>query len=116
MGTTFQQIAPDSNFTTRDRRRITLQYIKLCLVVRAPESDIENLLADAQISDGQTAQPEWQHGIDVQHPVRRIRLETEDRLQQREDRSGGPGLRHVGTEILDREVCRVPMKAGVELG
>jgi hypothetical protein len=36
--TTFQQIAPDNNFTTRDRHRIPLRYIKLCLLVRAPES------------------------------------------------------------------------------
>jgi hypothetical protein len=64
---TFQPIAPDNHFTARNRRRITLQYIKPCLLVRTPESDIENLLADAQISYGQTAQPGWQHGIDVKH-------------------------------------------------
>ena len=72
--------------------------------------------ATAKYSDGQTAQPGWQHGVDVKHPVRRIRLETQDRLQHGEDRSGGPSLRHVGTQILDWEVGRVPMKAGVELG
>ena len=43
------------------------------------------------------------------------RPEPEHRLQQREHRAGRPGLRHVGAEILHREIVVVALHAGVQL-
>ena len=59
------------------------------------------LLSETKVEHGQIGQPGRQRGIHIQLAARRVRHEAQHRLQQREDRAGGPGLGHVGAKILN---------------
>lgn len=52
---------------------------------QSPEADIESLVADMQVPERHITQPRRQDRVDVEHLVRRIRLEPENRVQQREN-------------------------------
>ena len=43
-------------------------------------------------------------------------LKPQHRLKQYERRPSRPSLRHVRTEILHRETCRIALQAGIEFG
>ena len=70
--------------------------------------------SDPEITDSEFRHPIGKGRINVQNLIRRVRLETEHRLQKREDRPGSPTLWHVGAKILDRKVRIVPLGAGIE--
>src|SRR5262249_11071752 len=99
-----------------DSARIAAQHLELCLAVAAPESDVEAVAADTEGEHRQAGQPMRQQRIDVKLPPRRVRLESQDRLQQCEDRACRPGLRYIGPEILDRKALFVTRDRRIELG
>jgi hypothetical protein len=43
-------------------------------------------------------------------------MQAQDRLQQHERRAGGPGLRDVGTKVLNGKAAGLSLVAGVEFG
>src|SRR6185437_4011557 len=110
-----EQVAPYGHISMPDGYRVPPQHGKLCRLLRAPEPDIESLLADAQFPERHIAKPRRQHRVDIEHPVWCIRLQAKDRLQQREDRSRSPGLRYIGARILNRKIRRVPVQARIKL-
>src|SRR5262249_17812384 len=51
---------------------------------------------------------------DVQLSPRRVRPESENRLQQCKDRACCPGLRYIGPEILDRKTPLITLNRRVQ--
>src|SRR5690242_20397952 len=99
----------------RNRAWVTAQHFKEALAFFfSPEADVEFTPAKAQIADGYVRQPVRQAGIDVELVVRRIRHESQDGLQQHENRTRRPGLRYVCAEILHREIHRIARHAGIK--
>src|SRR4051794_39621344 len=70
--------------------------------------------SEAEVYQGHVRQPVRQVRIDKQLVVRRVRLDAQHGLQQREARAGGPRLWHIGAEVLDWEVGAVARYTGVE--
>src|SRR5262245_26475027 len=94
---------------------VASQYLELGLLPFAPEADVEHVRSDAKIEHREVGKPTWQLRVDIQLAVRRMRHAAQYRLHEHEDRTGSPGLGHVGAEILHRELRLVALGAGVEL-
>src|SRR5262249_52014412 len=101
--------------TAFNRLGIALQHLELRLSAVAPESDIESLFADTKVGHRQVGQPRRQQWIDAQLSPWGVRLKTQHRLHQCEDRACCPGLRYVGPKILDREICFIALGRRIEL-
>src|SRR3546814_18265033 len=80
-----------------------------------PEAQVEAVLTDAKVAHGDVGQPVRQGRIEVGLARRRVGLEADEHLQDGETGPGRPALRHVGAQVLDRKVGRVPLQAGLEL-
>src|SRR6476661_8845831 len=92
---------------SHDRLRVALQHLKLRLIAVAPKPDIKSAAADVKIEQRQ---------VDIQFSVRRVRYDPQDRLHKREDRPGGPSLRHIRSKILHRKALFVTLDRCVEFG
>jgi hypothetical protein len=102
--------------TRRDRFGIALENIPMRYISLSPESKVERLLPDPHIHNLDVRQPMWKRGIHVKLVARSIRLQTKNCLEEGERRTSGPGLRHIGAEVLHREVCFGAFDSGIEFG
>src|SRR5262245_50330448 len=80
-----------------------------------PESKIDACASDGEPVQRDVRQPGRQLGRDAQPSRRRIGPQSENRLEQMEDASRRPGLRHVRLRIEDRKCAGPALDAGVEL-
>src|SRR5258708_2046038 len=69
----------------------------------APELDGEPCAADLDALELNVGQPRGQRRMDRQALARGVRAQAQHGLDQLKDAAGGPRLRDVGAEILDRE-------------
>src|SRR5579863_10205128 len=97
-----------------DGARIALQGLESRSFVVAPESQIEDVFPDLEISNGELREPHGQSGIDVELASRRVGLKADDHLKHGETRSRCPGLWHIGAEVLNRKVGGITLHARIE--
>jgi hypothetical protein len=90
----------DGQRTALDNTDLPLKHLKLYLFTVAPEAEIQLMLTDSKISNGQVGQPSWKCRIHVELVARSIWQESQKRLRQHESRAGGPCLRHVRADVL----------------
>jgi hypothetical protein len=102
--------------TGRDRFGIALENLPMGYISLSPESKVEYLLPKPHIHNLDVWQPIWKRGIHIKRAARCIRLQTKNCLEESERRTSGPGLRHIGAEILHREVCFGAFDTGIEFG
>src|SRR5262249_24489225 len=81
-----------------------------------PAAQVDLGRTDAQAVEGDVGEPTGEVGVDAEATMRGVGLEAQDRLEQVEDRAGGPGLGDVGAGVEDRERVRLAGDAGKELG
>ena len=55
-------------------------------------------------------------GVEPYPTVRQVGLKIDERSNKREDRAARPSLRHVGSDISDREIQAPTIRAGEEFG
>ena len=79
--------------------------------VLVEEADVGAGRAHAQVAQGDVGKPRRQIRIHEQHLQRRVGVNAQQRLHEREDRGGGPGLGRAGLAVEGGE--RVVLVAGM---
>ena len=79
----------------------------------ALEGDVEDLAAHAEAAEGDVGQPGGKVRVEGEDTAGGVDVDAEHGLQEGEDGAGGPGLRDVGAEVLDREAGGLAVHAGI---